>query len=411
MVPTIIVGNGITGVTAAQAIARAEPGTAVHIYAAEPHLTYRRPQLPAYIAGEVAAAAITHRPPAWYEEQNIHLHLGCPVAELDAPAHRLRLEDGTSIPYQRLLLATGGRAWMPPVEGAALEGVFTLRTLDDARTIRARARHVRRAVVVGGGILGLEIARALRALGLAVTVLELSDHLMPRQLDREGGAVLQGILEEMGIHVLTQSATAAILGNGEVSGVQLKEGGRIPTDLVVCATGWRPVVELAQQAGLTVDRGVVVDEYLQTSAEDVYAAGDVAEVGGRLYGIIPPAIEQARVAGANMASPGSATYTSTLPSTTLKVAGAELTSLGKCVVDDTQLLQLRHVDLERRHYRKFVVEEGRIVGAILLNERARTPAVRRLIREGVDVSAHTSQLLDDDFDLTSLSTKQVAALP
>ncbi|HIE37611.1 MAG TPA: NAD(P)/FAD-dependent oxidoreductase [Anaerolineae bacterium] len=398
----VIVGNGIAGVTAAQAIARADGGADLHIYGSEPTPYYRRPQLPAYIAGEVAEKDLLYRPLAWYEQRGIHVHLDSPVAELDPAAHQVRLADGSAVPYDRLLLATGGWAWTPPVEGVARRGFFTLRTLKDARAIRALAPKVRKALVIGGGLLGLEGARALRMLGLEVTVLEFADHLMPRQLDREGAAVLEGILREMGVRVLTGVVTEAVLGDGTVAGVRLKDGRELPAGLILCSAGMRPDTALARQAGLTVGRGVVVDERMATGSEDVYAAGDVAEAGGIVYGIIPAAIEQARVAAANMVHPGSAVYTGTLATTTLKVVGAELTSLGECVAEDEGLLQLRYADPAAGRYRKLALRGGRVVGAILLNDRERVLPARRLIERGTDVSAHIDWLLDTDFDLGAL---------
>lgn len=394
----VIIGNGVAGVTAAQSIARARPGADLHIYAAEPYPYYRRPQLPDYIAGIVAEADIFYRPPEWYEQQGIRVHLNAPVAELDPSAHHLRLTDGTAVPYDRLLLATGGLAWMPPIEGVNCRGVFTLRTLDDARAIRQFAQSARRGVVVGGGLLGLETARALRALGLEVTVLEFAPYLMPRQLDREGAAVLEMLLERMGIQAVTGAVSEAILGDGTVQAVRLKDGREFPADLVVCSTGIRPDVTLARQAGLTVALGVVVDEHLQTSAPDVYAAGDVAEAGGIVYGIVPAAIEQARVAAANIVAPGSAIYAGTLPATTLKVVGAELTSLGECVTEGADLLQLRRTDPQSGRYRKLALRDGRIVGAILLNEREHTSPIRQLMERGTDVSAYADLLMEENPD-------------
>ncbi|MCX7854509.1 MAG: FAD-dependent oxidoreductase [Anaerolineae bacterium] len=394
----VIVGNGVAGVTAAQSIARARPGADLHIYAAEPYPYYRRPQLPDYIAGIVAEADIFYRPPEWYEQQGIRVHLNAPVAELDLSAYRLRLADGTAVPYDRLLLATGGLAWMPPIEGADRRGVFTLRTLDDARAIRQFAQSVRRGVVIGGGLLGLETARALHTLGLEVTVLEFAPYLMPRQLDREGAVVLETLLRKMDIQTVTGAITEAILGNGAVQAVRLKDGREFLADLVVCSTGIRSDITLARQAGLTVARGVVVDQYLQTSAPDVYAAGDVAEAGGIVYGIVPAAIEQARVAAANMVAPGSATYSGTLPATTLKVVGAELTSLGECVAEGDDLLQLRRADPQNGRYRKLALRDGRIVGAILLNEREHTSPIRQLMERGADVSSYASLLMEENPD-------------
>jgi NAD(P)H-nitrite reductase large subunit len=207
------------------------------------------------------------------------------------------------------------------------------------------------------------------------------------------------------LRVITGGATEAILGDGRADGIQLKGGRVVPGELILFSTGIRSEIALAQSAGLEVNRGVVVDDQLQTSAKDVFAAGDAAEFEGRVYGIIPAAIEQARVAAANMVAPGSAVYGGTLPSTTLKVAGAELASLGECVVEDGEYTALRHVDLPAGHYRKFVLRNGRIVGAILLNDKQRVRPITQLIEQGVDVSAHARRLLDDDFDLRLLVRK------
>lgn len=394
----VVIGNGVAGVTAAQTLAQSQPGADLHIYAAEPYPYYRRPQLPDYIAGLVTETDITYRPPEWYAERGIQVHLNSPVEELDPAAHRLRLADGTSVPYDRLLLATGGIAWKPPVPGADLRGVFTLRTLDDARAIRDRARSVQRAVVIGGGLLGLETARALRSLGLEVTVLEVAPYLMPRQLDREGAAILEALLHRMDIRTETGVVTEAILGNGAVRAVRLKDGREFPADLVVFSTGIRSEVTLARGAGLAVNRGVVVDEHLQTSAPDIYAAGDVAEAGGIVYGIVPAAIEQARVAAANLAAPGSAVYRGTVPATTLKVVGAELTSIGECVAEGEDLVLLRRADPEKGRYRKLALRNGRIVGVILLNEREHTSPIRQLMDRGADVSAYAEILMAENPD-------------
>jgi nitrite reductase (NADH) large subunit len=315
--------------------------------------------------------------------------------------------------YDRLLLATGGRPFIPPCEGRDKRGVFSLRTLDDARAIKTYARGVSTAVVIGGGLLGLETARALRTAGLDVTVVEFFPYLLPRQLDAEGAEVLQSLLEAQGLRIVTGGATEAVRGDERANCICLqarpehgrRDGCNVPGELVVFSTGIRSETTLAQAAGLEVNRGIVVDEQLRTSADSVFAAGDAAEFEGRVYGIIPPAIEQARVAAANMVAPGSSTYTGTLPATTLKVAGAELTSLGESVVDTgdaDECIQLRRVDLPAGHYRKFVLRDGRIVGAILLNDKERVRPISQLIEREVDVSASADRLLDDDFDLKSL---------
>ena len=398
----LIVGNGVAGVTAAQEIKRADPAAEVHIYGAEPYPYYRRPLLWEFIAGQIEQDALYFRPADWYAERGIHLHLGIQVAALDPAAHRLGLAGGLAAEYDRLLLATGGRAFVPTCLGTDKQGVFTLRTLDDALALRAHAKTASSAAVIGGGLLGLETARALHSAGLDVTVVEFFPYLLPRQLDVEGAQVLQALLEAQGLHVVTGGTTQAILGHGPATGIRLQDGREIPGELVLFSAGIRSEISLAQAAGLAVNRGIVVDARLRTSAEDVFAAGDAAEFEGRVYGIIPPAIEQARVAAAQMVSPGSATYSGSLPTTTLKVAGAELTSLGDCVPETEGYTQLRRTDVAAGSYRKLVLRGGRVVGAILLNDTRRVRPVTQLIAQGVDVSTYTDRLLDDDFDLQSL---------
>jgi len=397
-----IVGGGVAGITAAQAISRADSTAQVHVFGAEPYPYYRRPLLWEFIAGQIGQDELYYRPPEWYAGRGVQLHLGTRVAALDPAAHRLTLADGSSVRYDRLLLATGARPFIPPCAGTDKRGVFTLRTLDDALAIRAYADLVSRAVVIGGGLLGLETARALRTAGLDVTVVEFFPYLLPRQLDAEGAEVLTSLLEKQGLQVVTGAGTEAILGNGRVDGVQLQDGRVLPAELVLFSTGIRSEVGLAREAGIEVKRGVVVDERLCTSAQDVFAAGDAAEFEGHVYGIIPPSIEQARVAAANMVAPGSATYAGSLPSTTLKVAGAELTSLGECLLDGEGYTPLRHVDPAAGHYRKFLLHHGQIIGAIVLNDTERVRPIAQLIEKGVDLSAHVDHLVDDDFDLESL---------
>lgn len=397
----VIAGNGVAGVTAAQAIKQADSAAEVHILGAEPYPYYRRPLLWEFIAGQTEQDALYFRPPAWYAEHGIHLHLGTRATALDPASHRITLADGTTMPYDRLLLATGGHPFVPPCEGTDKQGVFTLRTLEDARAIKAHAQDVSTAVVIGGGLLGLETARALRTAGLHVTVVEFFPYLLPRQLDAEGADVLQSLLEAQGLQIVTAGVTEAVLGDERADGIRLKDGRTVPGELVLFSTGIRSQVALAQAAGLEVNRGIVVDQQLWTSAQDIFAAGDAAEFDGQVYGIIPAAVEQARAAAANMVAPGSATYTGTIPATTLKVAGAELTSVGESVVEGEEYTHLRHADGAVGQYRKLVLREGRVVGAILLNDKPRVRPVTQLIDQKVDVSAYTDRLLDDDFDLKS----------
>jgi nitrite reductase (NADH) large subunit len=467
----VIVGNGVAGVTAAQSIVRADPGAEVHIFGAEPYSYYQRPRLLEFLAGEIEQQTLYFRPLEWYAAKGIQVHLGARVIALDPAEHRLTLADGGSIHYDRLLLATGGRAFVPPFAGADRDGVFTLRTLDDARAIktyacgepfdyaqdrrRRTASGVRSATVIGGGLLGLETARALLSLRLDVSVIECKPHLLPRQLDAEGAQVLQARLEALGLHILTDAATETILGtenqNERACSVRLTDGRVVEGDIVLISTGVRSRVELAREAGLEVNRGLIVDEQLRTSAADVYAAGDVAEFAcgepfgfaqdkcrrteGVVYGIIPAAIEQAQVAAANMvADPsttlrrgsgqgsghrplassghrpsassghgGSATYSGTVPATTLKIVGIDLTCLGEATATGDGYVVLRQVDPVAGVYRRLALRDGKIVGAILLGDTQNVRLLKQLIATGRDVSAYSEQLLDENLDLKALA--------
>jgi len=425
----VVIGNGVAGVTAAQSLVRADPAAEVHIFGKEPYPYYQRPRLWEFLAGEIEQQTLYFRPPEWYAAKGIHVHLDAQVTALDPAEHRLTLADGDKVHYGRLLLATGARSFVPPFaeadkapgEHRRTNGVFTLRTLDDAQAMKAYAGDIRSAVVIGGGLLGLETARALLSLGLRrgrtldesrsnpsaerldVSVIESAPHLLPRQLDAEGAQVLQGRLEAMGLRFLTDAATETILGNERATGVRLKDGRVVEGELVLISTGIRSRVELAREAGLEVNRGLIVDEQLRTSAADVYAAGDVAEFEGVVYGIIPAATEQAQVAAANMVADGSATYSGTVPATTLKIVGIDLTCLGDATATGDEFVVLRQVDRANGVYRRLALRDGKIVGAILLGDTQNVRPLKQLITTGRDVSAYSDQLLDEDLDLKALA--------
>jgi nitrite reductase (NADH) large subunit len=401
----VFVGNGIAATTAARAIVAANPTQDIEIYTDEPYPSYMRPRLIRFLAGELDIADLYLHPPEWYARRGITVHLETAVTELNTAARRIVLDCGEAVSYDRLLLAVGSNPFQPPLEGMGQEGVFTLRTIDDALAIRSHAerclaRGRREAVIIGGGLLGLECANALASLGLEVTVLEHGPWLLHKQIDEQGAAVLERQLGQLGIRCLPNAAAKTILANDDgLSSVALEDGRSVSGHLVLCSAGVRPDTELAQAAGLVVGRGVVVDSEMRTSADDVYAAGDVTEYNREVWCIIPAALEQARVAGANMVNPGSMTYGGTVPSTTLKVVGAELTSIGIISPPDHGFEELRKSDPDAGIYQKLVLEDGHVVGAILLGARERVGKVSRLIREGTDVSAYADRLLDDDFDL------------
>jgi nitrite reductase (NADH) large subunit len=393
----------VAGVTAAQSIARADPSAQVDVLSAEPYPYYQRPRLWQFLAGEIEQQELYFRPVEWYASRGIRVHLGMCATSLDPVEHRLKLSSGDSLLYDRLLLATGGTSFIPPLEGVRQEGVFALRTLDDALAIKQCASQARSVALIGGGLLGLETARALVTPNRRVSVIEIAPYLLPRQLDVTGAQVLQARLEAMGLRIHTDAATQSILGNGHAQAVQLQNGLVVDGELVVLSTGIRSRTDLARDAGLEVKRGVVVDERLRTSVPDVYAAGDAAEYCGVVYGIIPAATEQAQVAAANMVADGSAAYGGTVPSTTLKVVGIDLTCLGDSAADGSEYIILRYSDQSGGVYKRLALREGKIVGAILLGDTQDARWLQQLIAAGQDVSAYGGRLLDGGLDLKELA--------
>jgi nitrite reductase (NADH) large subunit len=373
----VIVGNGIAGITAASELSRRQAGT-IDVYTEEPYPYYFRPQLPSFLAGEVDRNRVIARDPSWYEERGITVHLSSKVARLLPQRHEIVLTDGTTVPYDRLLLATGAAPFVPPFEGRDKRGVYSLRTLEDALAIREYAANCERAVVIGGGLLGLESARGLKALGLSVSALEFAPYLLPRQLDEKGAAIFRHLVEDLGIDVAVGANTKAIVGDEAVEGVILHDGRTFPAQLVLVAAGVRCDTALAAESGLETDRGVVVDEQMRTSAPDVYCAGDAAWFNGRSWAIIPQAKAQAEVAAANMAGDDAA-YEEIVPSTTLKIVGISLTSCGVDVSQDENVAELRRSDVEGGVYKKLVLRDDVAVQAMVIGNRSLARKLEKLV--------------------------------
>lgn len=392
----VIVGGGIGGITAARRLRSLDPSAEIVVLQEEPLPYYLRPGLIAVLAGERELSQIISFPAEWYEKQGIAYRSGEKAVRIRPLRREVELEGGERVGYDRLLLATGAEPFVPPIPGAEREGVFTLRRAADAEGIIAYLERVERAIVVGGGLLGLEAARALAQRGIAVTVLEAADRLLPRQLDPQGAAVLTRVLEGFGIEVVPGARCRAIAGDRGVEGVELEDGRRIPGQMVLISAGIRPRTELAREAGLAVSRGIAVDDLMRTSAPDVFACGDAAEWRGRIYGVVPAAREQAEAAAANMVEPGSVRYGGTVPAVRLKVAGVELLCVGDTQPQGGPRSEARHRDPERGIYRKFVWDaKGRLVGAVVLGERA--PGVEALVKGGAEAAPLLEDLLSGSY--------------
>lgn len=362
----IIVGGGVAGMTAALDLAKRKIGT-IDVYSDEEYPYYYRPHLTAFLAGAMPMEKLVRHDLAWYKGRGIDVHLKQSVTRID-PQARVVTVDGTSVPYDKLLLATGGTPFVPPIEGSDKSCVYTWRTLADTLELSRVAAQCGQTLVLGGGLLGLEAARGLLGFCASVTVLEYFPRLLPRQLDVEGAALLQQFVESLGLKVVVGAQAEAFLGEHAVTGLRLRDGRVFPAGLALITAGVRCNALLARDAGLNVDRGIVVDAYMATSHPDIYAAGDVALYKGYSWSIAPIAQAQGRIAAANMAG-DETPYDVVVPSTTLKVVGIDVSSVGMVNPEGDGYVEIRNLDEEARVYKKVVLHEGVIVGSIVINQK------------------------------------------
>lgn len=395
----IIVGNGIAANTAAENIRKIDPEGTIVMFSREKHHFYYTPALPEFLSGEKDIKGMTIHDAAWYADRKIDVRLDTPVTAIDTSAKTVTA-GGESHGYEKLLIATGGFSFVPPIQGADSPGVYALRTLADAQTIRAQAADAKKLVLIGGGLLGLEAGNGLRKAGLEITVVEFFPRLLPRQMDVDGAAILQKRMEAMGFKFYLGAKTKEIASAGNGLSVNLESGDKITADMVLVSAGVRPVVDLAKQAGLDIDKAVKVDDSMQTTAAGVYAAGDCIEHKGVFYGIWPAAMEQGRIAGCSMAGADEA-YAGTVPANKLKVVGIDLAAAGD-IDADNKLEAVVNKDEGKGLYRKFVIDQGRLAGAILFGDTRGSDAVMAAIRDKKDVSACRDELARPDFDFSCL---------
>lgn len=400
----VIIGNGIAGVTAADHVRRHHAECEIELISDERHPFYNRTGVSRLISSRDGVHRMYLLPDAWYDERRIVSWLNTRARAIDTGARTVELGTGDTLSYDRLILATGSSPVVPDIEGIGLDGSFTLRAADDAMLIRAFAQReeCRRAVVVGGGVLGLEAADMLRRLGLEVSVVERAGRLAASQLDERGGEILRSRVEERGIEVLLETGVTSLRGNGRVDAVELAGGDKLPAELVLVCAGVAPNVELARAAGLEVGRGVLVDDMMRTSDPAILAAGDVAEHAGRLYGLWPAAVEQAELAAIN-ALGAKRRYTGSVVPTHLKVAGVDLTSIGRPHARPGTEDEIALEEPESGRYRKLVLSEGRVVGAVLLGYAAEAATILAAVREQRDVRADIEALASGDWDVLSES--------
>ena len=377
--PLVIVGNGMAAARLVDELVKSSLGRyAIAVIGEEPRLAYNRVLLSSVLAGETASHDIELRPASWWRERGVTLKYGARATEIDVGRRELKIENDESIEFSKLVLATGSTALRLNVPGADLPGVNTFRDTRDVDLLLTLAAQKKRVVVVGGGLLGLEAAYGLAKAGAPVTLVHLMDRLMERQLDAPAAHLLKSLVERKGIRILLNASTARIIGEDKVEGVELADGRRIDADAAIFAAGIRPNVALAREAGLTVNRGVVVDDVLQSSAEGIFALGECAEHRGTCYGLVEPAYEQARVLARHLAG-REAAYQGSVVATNLKVSGVSVFSAGDFVgAEGSESIVLS--DVKRGAYKKLVIAEGRLTGAVLIGDVADALWYLELIR-------------------------------
>ena len=406
----LIIGNSATAVGAIDALREHDQAAEVVVLSEEPHGIYSRPMLDHYLSGEVGASRLTYRPGSYYAQHNVQALLSTRVTAVRPAEHVVETEAGAILAYDRLLIATGGTPIVPPIAGLSGEGAFTFSRLDDAQALMRHIEEgaVRRAVVLGGGMIGIKVTDALARRGIGVTMVELAPRILNAALDETASRMLTGVLAERGVEVLTESTIAEVLrSEGRLVGVRTQDGRTIETQALVLGIGVRPNAALAAEAGIGVQRGIVVDEYLRTSAEDVYAAGDVAEAYdlvvdmNRTVAIWPNAYRQGAIAGAHMVG-HPRRDAGGIAMNAFQVGDVPAISIGDGNAPEGTADVLVQVDERSRTFKRLVLRDGRLVGAILVGRISRAGIYTGLIRSRLDVRDCAVHLLSDHFGLLSL---------
>ena len=413
----VMVGNGLAGVRTIEELLKIDPSLyEITIFGAEPHPNYNRILLSPVLAGEQTLEEIVLNPYDWYRDNDITLHTGKKVVQIDRIRRVVRADDGTEAAYDRLLLCTGSNPFMLPVPGKDLQGVIAYRDINDTNTMIETATTHRHAVVIGGGLLGLEAANGLMLRGMSVTVVHVNAWLMERQLDDVAGRMLQKSLEERGLQFRIGAQTQELVGgeDGRVKAVRFKDGTEVPADLVVMAVGIRPNTELAEQAGLLVNRGIVVNDTMQTVTDPrIWSVGECAAHRGTAYGLVAPLFEQAKVAANHLAEFGIARYQGSLTSTKLKVTGIDLFSAGEFMGGEgTEEIVMS--DPYAGVYKKLVIQNDKLIGACLYGDTVDGSWYFKLLRDGRSVADIRDKLMFGESNIGDVGHEghsKAAAMP
>lgn len=406
----VIIGNSVAAVGAIRGIRSIDQQGTITVISRERHNAYGRPLISYLLGGLVTEKRMAYLPEDFYEKNRVNLLLSSEVTGIDTAARQVRIADGDTIGYDRLLVATGGDPFIPPIEGMAdKDRIFTFTTWDDAAKLKGIASDIGRVVVIGGGLIGLKAAEGLHLLGKQITIVELADRILSAAFDRPAGRVVAKKMKANGIDVITEDTVVRIEGEGaEVTGVTLRSGDFIPCDTIIVAIGVRPACGFLKGSGVEVNRGIVVDDRMETSVEGIYAAGDVAEAKDFFSGvknpmpIWPDAYIQGDIAGVSMAG-GVKAYEGGLAMNSIELFKVSTISMGITNPAEPKEYEiLTYQDLENYQYRKIVIKDGLLAGAVLVGAVDRAGIFSGLIREKIAVAPFKDQLLAPDFGFANL---------
>ncbi len=398
----VIVGTGVAGVTVAEELRHELPDAAIALLGSEPYDFYNRMAITRLVSESVSIDSLYLNRPDWAELRRIDYRRGVAAAAVDRANAEVETEAGERFPYDRLVLATGAHPFVPPIEGFGVTGSFVLRTIDDAVQMQQhiRGRQCKTAVVVGAGLLGLEAAYNIAQLGVRVIVLERGPWPLSRQLDEHGGTLLRQMLHDLGIEIVASSEARRLLDGDGIMGIELLDGSMIAAQLVLVSAGIEPNAHIARAAGLEVAVGISVDDGMRTSDPHVFAVGDVADHGGRRHGLWPASVEQAHVAVQTMLGEES-TYNAASPPARLKVPGIDLLSVGAVEQQGDEVQTIVLTDRGARGYRKLVVKDGRVSGAIVLGSPELFDVVTRAVEARLEVGSGLDALEHGDWSSLS----------
>lgn len=386
----IIIGNGVAGTTAASNIRKLDSEGEIAMLSDEAYPFYSRIRLIEYLSGDLDENGLVIYKDAWYEKNNIKLLLNTTAAEVIKDSKEIITVSGHRLKYDKLLLATGGASFIPPIPGADKNGVFALRTIKDASEIKRYSEKAKNVVIIGGGVLGLEAGNSLKKTGCSVIVIESFPRLLPRQMDFEGAAILTSQMVSMGFTFYLGAKIKEISGDDAVKSIKLEDGTIIDCNMAIISAGVKPNIELPNKLGLKLNKGLLVNDRMATEIQDIYAAGDLIEHSGRFYGIWPAAEKQGEVAGINMAG-GNAVYEGTTPSNILKIAGIDLIAAGDIDADNKHESIILN-DKEKFIYRKLVIINNTIAGCIFYGNTEGWKKIKKSIDEKQDITSVKKEL-------------------